>query len=350
MVTRDDVARLAGVSPATVSYVINNGPRPVAAETRDKVLRIIRQLDYHPSAVARNLRMQRTSTLGLVLPDTQNPYFSEVARGIETVAFENNYTVILCHSAYSLERELEYIDTLQMQRVAGVIFIPATANMDAYDKLVSYGVPTVVLDRFVVGHKVNAVVVDNFRGGYIATEHLIKLGHTRIGAIARPVELSHSQQRVQGYLAALKDYGIPIEEQLIASGGYWLENGRKAFNQLMQVNPRPTAIFAYNDIMAIGALRAAHQFGLSVPRDFSIVGFDDIPEADFTCPALTTVSQAKLNMGRRGAELLLRLVNGEPVSTENEPMLGVKLVVRESTGPAPNRSDVQAPCEKGCSE
>jgi DNA-binding LacI/PurR family transcriptional regulator len=335
MVTRNDVARLAGVSPATVSYVLNNGPRPVAVDTREKVLQVIRELNYHPSAVARNLRMQRTSTLGLILPDTQNPFYSEVTRGIESFAFEKDYTVILCPSGYSLERELQYIDTLYMQRVAGVIIIPATASMEPYDKLNNSGVPTVVVDRYVEGHKVIAVTVDNFRGGYLATEHLIKLGHRRIGAIVRPIELSHSQKRVQGYIAALNDYQIPIDERLIAPGGYEMENGRRAFKQLIQADPPPTAIFAYNDIMAIGALRGAIQYGLSVPRDFSIVGFDDIPFADFTNPSLTTVSQAKFNMGRRGAELLLRMINGETISTEAEPLLDVKLVVRESSGLAP---------------
>ncbi len=335
MVTRNDVARLAGVSAATVSYVINNGPRPVAEETRSKVLKVIQDLDYHPSAVARNLRMQRSSTLGLVLPDTQNPFYSQVTRGIETVAFENGYSLLLCPSDYSLEREIQYIDTLQMQRVAGVILIPSTASMESYDKLVNCGIPTVVVDRYVEGHKVVAVAVNNFQGAYLATEHLLKLGHSRIGVITRPVELSHSQKRIQGYLTALNDHGVPFDDQLVAPGGYYLENGRKAFNQLMELKVPPTAIFAYNDIMAIGALRAAHQYGLSVPRDFSIVGFDDIPQADFTTPALTTVRQAKYNMGRRGAELLLRLINNEIVTIDPEPLLEVELVIRESTGPAP---------------
>ncbi len=335
MVNRNDVARFAGVSPATVSYVVNNGPRPVANETRERVLRAIKQLNYQPSAVARNLRLQRTSTLGLVLPDMQNPYFAEVTRGIEAVAFENNYTVILCHSDYSYERELQYIDTLRMQRVAGVIWIPATDRMEAYNKLVSYDMPTVLVDRYVTGQKVPAVVVDNFRGGYIATEHLIQLGHRRIGAIVRPVELSHSQGRLRGYMAALRDQGLEVDQALIAPGGYYLENGRRAFRQLMEQNPRPTAIFAYNDIMAIGALRAAHQYGLRVPDDLSIIGFDDIPEADFTCPALTTVSQAKFDMGRRGAELLLQMIEGGDLPALDAPLLVPRLVVRESTGPAP---------------
>jgi len=337
MVTRNDVARLAGVSPALVSYVLNNGPRPVSEKTRLRVLKAIRDLDYQPSAVARNLRLQRTSTLGLILPDTQNPYFSEVTRGIEWIAFENDYTVILCHSGYSMERELQYVNALRAQRVAGVIWIPATASLEPYNRLVKFGVPTVLLDRFIPGQKVTAVVADNLRGGYLATQYLIQLGHQRIGAISRPVDLSHSQGRIQGYLAALREAGLPIDERLIVPGGYWLENGRKAFEQLMTLEDPPTALFAYNDIMAIGALRAAHQHGLKIPDDFSIIGFDNIPEADFTSPALTTISQPKFDMGRTGTELLLRLISGENPSVESLPPLDVDLIVRESTGKAPSK-------------
>jgi LacI family transcriptional regulator len=335
MVTRNDVARLAGVSPATVSYVVNNGPRPVSPETRAKVVKVIEETGYQPSAVARNLRMQRTCTIGLILPDIQNPYFSEVMRGIEWVAFEKDYTVLLCHSGYDLKRELQYVDILQMQRVAGVIWIPATANFEPYEKLVYYGVPTVVLDRHIPDQEFPAIVADNFRGGYLASEHLIKLGHQRIGAIARPVELSHSQDRVQGYLQALMDHGLPVDRELIAPGGYRLENGLKAFNKLIGLKKPPTAIFAYNDIMAIGALRAAHQYGLKVPGDFSIAGFDDIPEASFTCPSLTTVSQEKFTMGQKGMELLLDYIEGDETLPHPYPLLEVKLIVRESTGEAP---------------
>jgi LacI family transcriptional regulator len=335
MVTRNDVARLAGVSPALVSYVLNNGPRPVSEKTRARVLKAIRELDYQPSAVARNLRLQRTSTLGLILPDIQNPYFSEVTRGVEWIAFENNYTVILCHSGYSLERELQYVNALRIQRVAGVIWIPATANLEPYNRLVKFGVPTVLLDRGIPGQNVKSVGADNFRGGYLATQHLIQLGHRRIGAISRPVDLSHSQERIQGYLAALREAGLSIDERLISPGGYWLENGRKAFERLIALEDPPTALFTYNDIMAIGALRAAHQHGLKIPDDFSIVGFDNIPEADFTSPALTTISQPKFDMGRTGTELLLRSISGESSSVESLPPLDVSLIVRESTGKAP---------------
>jgi LacI family transcriptional regulator len=319
------VAECAGVSVATVSHVIND-TRPVSDELRQRVLAAMDRLDYQPNALARSLRRQRTSTLGLIIPDTYNPYFAEVARGIEQVAFERDFTVILCHSDYSPDRELQYVDVLRAERAAGAIWIPATEDCEAALQLVEYEVPLVILDRRVADVRCPAVVADNFRGGYMATEHLIALGHQRIGCIARPVSLSHSQDRILGYQAALRDYKL---------GGFRLEDGYQATFHLLDSEPPPTAIFAYNDIMAIGALRAAHEHGLQVPQDFSIVGFDDIPQAAFACPALTTVSQPKFDMGRRGADLLLDLIAGKTPPAEADAPLDVQLVIRESTGQAP---------------
>jgi LacI family transcriptional regulator len=328
------VAECAGVSVATVSHVINQ-TRPVSDELRQRVLAVMDVLDYQPNALARSLRRRRTSTLGLIIPDTNNPYFAEVARGIEQAAFERDYTVILCHSDYCPERELQYVDVLRAERAAGAIWIPATECCDAAERLVEYGMPLVVLDRRTPGVQCPSVVADNWRGGYVATQHLIQLGHRRIGCIARPVGLSHSQDRFLGYQAALRDVNLAVDEALITKGGFKLEDGHQATIHLLNLEPPPTAIFAYNDIMAIGALRAAYERGLHVPHDFSIVGFDDIPQAAFTCPALTTVSQPKLDMGRRGAELLLDLIDGGKSSVDGDAPLEIRLVLRESTGPAP---------------
>lgn len=333
-VTRNDVARKAGVSTATVSYVINNGPRPVAPETRKRVLAAIRELGYQPNAVARNLRLQRTSLLGLIMPDTRNPYFADVARGIEQVAFENGYTVMLCHSGYDLQRELQYVDMLHIQRVAGVIWVPATDHFDPYYKLMDYDVPTVVVDRLVPNVQSLAVLADNFHGGYLATEHLIQLGHWRIAFISRPVELSHSQERLRGYLAALADHGIPADPALIARGGFRMEDGYQAMEHLLKVEDPPTGLFAYNDIMALGALRALYDHGIAVPRDFSLVGFDDIGPAAFSYPSLTTVCMPKFEMGQRGAQLLLAFINRQDPPGEWLKPLPVHLIVRESTAPA----------------
>lgn len=335
-ITRNDVAELAGVSPATVSYVVNNGPRPVAEETRKKVLAAIQELGYRPNAVARNLRRQQTSTLGLIIPDTCNTYFAEVAEGIESVAYENNYTLVFCNSDYSLERELHHVDHLFAERAAGVILIPATSSQESVNRLLGYNIPTVTLDRYVEGENVPSVIAKNFEGGYLATQHLISLGHKRIGCIARPVSLSHTQERVDGYHAALKEADLAIDPVLFAAGGYRMENGRIAMHTLLALEEPPTAVFCYNDIMAIGALRAAHEHGLRIPQDISISGFDDIIESSFTFPALTTVRQPKFDMGRQGMELLLRLIaSGSVDEVEKVPPLDVELVVRESTDKAP---------------
>ena len=321
---------MAGVSSATVSYVINNGPHTVSPDTRARVLDAVQKLGYRPNAVARNLRRQRTTTLGLILPDTQNPFFAEVARGIESVALENGYVVIQCHADFSPERELQFVETLYGERIAGVLWFPTADNAEPARRLAQYRVPLVAIDRLPHGIDVPSVVADNFRGAYLATQHLIELGHTRIGCIARPSDLSHSEQRLRGYLTALQEHGIRPDESLIVRSGYRPEAGRLAAQELFRRSPRPTAIFAYNDFMAIGALRAAYEQRLDVPGELAVVGFDNIPQAALTCPALTSVSQAKTELGRRAARLLIDLIE-ERTPEQNQIVLDVELVVREST-------------------
>ena len=333
VVTRNEVARAAQVSPATVSYVVNNGPRPVATETRTRVLDVIHQLGYKPNAIARNLRMQHSTTIGLIVPDINNPYFAEVARGVEQSASEHGLTMVLCHSDYKVERELHYVEVLQTERSAGVIWFPATSSPDPAFQMAEYGLPLVILDRVVEGVEAPAVVTDNYFGGYRAAEHLIELGHQVLGCITRPMPLHHSSERVRGFRAALADHHIEVDESLFVRGGFHLDEGYEAGKKILQHPLRPTALFAYNDFMAIGALRAAYELGCNVPVDFSIVGFDDIPQAAFTCPALTTVSQPKSEMGKEGLTLLLNIINGRPFSTNSDHLLPVKLIIRESTGP-----------------
>ena len=335
--TRDDVARAAGVSPATVSYVINNGPRPVAPETRKRVLDAVRKLDYQPSAVARNLRLQRTSNLGLLVPDTHNPYFSEVARGIEGVAFENKYNVMLCHSGYDPKREMQYVDMLRFQRVAGVIWMPATESMQPFQKLKEYGIPTVILDRTTPHQKACTVTADNHQGGLLATRHLLRLGHQKVGFITRRIDLSHSQDRFNGYRSALEDAGIPYDDTLVVRGGVRLEDGCMALHKLMQLSKPPTAVFAYNDTTAIGVLRGLHELGIQAPEECSVVGFDDIAQAAYTCPALTTIDIPKYRLGQRSAEVLLKLINTPEIEACPEKPLPVQLVERESTSPPPTQ-------------
>src|SRR5262249_13773745 len=197
-VTRKQVAQRAGVSEATVSYVVNNGPRPVAAETRSRVLAVIEELGYHPSDIARSLRLQRTSTIGLILPDTANPFYGEIARIIENAGYAEGYTVILCNSNLDIAREREYIHILRAKRVAGLVIIPT--GVEGLELLRDTNICTVVLEYEIAG--AYCLVADDFQGGRAATEHLLKLGHRRIGCITRAGDTSSSRKRVQGYRKA----------------------------------------------------------------------------------------------------------------------------------------------------
>jgi LacI family transcriptional regulator, galactose operon repressor len=328
-VTRNDVAARASVPPSTVSYVINNGPRPVSSSARARVLKAISELEYHPSDVARSLRTQRTLTIGLVIPDAANPYYGELARAVEEVSFQNGYTVILGHSSHLLERELRYAQVLRSKQVDGAIFHPSTSDLGPIRFLGQAGIQVVILERVLKGYA--CIVVDDERGGYLATRHLLDLGHRRIGCIVRAGDTTTSAARVDGYRAALKEAGVSWDDRLVVASTFEYAAGEEAARRLLRLRHRPTALVAHNDIMAIGAIKAFNENGLQVPADVSVVGFDDIALARYVRPPLTTVSNPKLEMGHAAAELLLRLLSHEPVDLKNPEKLPVHLVVRGST-------------------
>jgi LacI family transcriptional regulator len=332
--TRDDVARRAGVSAATVSYVMNDGPRGVSERARAKVLQAVRELGYRPDRIARSLRLQQAFAIGVILPDTNFTYYAELARAVEAVAFEHGAPVLVGYVPHTSERELQYAERLLSDRAAGVIWVPSTADGRAAQRLRALGVPLVVLERKVPGEsELPTILVDNYRGAYLATEYLIHLGHRRIGHITRDSDLSDGVEKLEGYYAALRDNKVPIDEALVSEGGFDQSAGRDCALGLLASASPPTAIFAYNDICAMGILRAAYEMGVEVPAELSVVGFDDIKESSFTCPALTTVSQPKFELGRMGAELLFRLIAGEQPE-QTEPITeGVAVVERESAAP-----------------
>lgn len=336
--TRADVARRARVSVATVSYVINNGPRPVAKATRERVLRAIRQLDYRPSEVARSLRLQKTRTIGLILPDTANPFYAALAKGVEDTGFSHGYSVLFCHSDYDAAREQAYAEVMISKQVDGVIYIQATPDTTTVRRLLERRIPTVAVDREVPNLEIDCVVADNFEGSKAATEHLLKLGHRRIGCFVRALALSNATERLRGYQAAMAQAGLAAASDLFVSGGHGYEDGRKAMAQLLGVDTRPTAVLAYPDTMAIGAIRAALDAGLRVPEDVSVVGFDDIPASAFIHPPLTTVSMPKWEMGQRAAEVLLtRIQGGDAGRPARRLVLPTTLIVRKSTAPPTTR-------------
>ncbi len=330
MVTMKDVAERAGVSVATVSHVINK-TRFVSDPLRQRVERAMEELDYQPDAVARSLRRRETHTIGLIVPDNSNPFFAEVARGIEDRGFELGYSLILCNSDSRLEKELAYLDVLTSKRVDGIVFIGVTAKSQHVESLVNSGTPVVIVDRKMPSVLADAVLVDNFHGGYEATRHLLDLGHRRIGCITGPSDLTPSADRVAGYRTALEEFGVGPDDDLLVKGDYYALSGERAVWRFLELDRPPTAIFACNDLMAIAAMKALADNGLRVPQDVAVVGFDDIALASYVNPPLTTVIQPKHEMGTTAMEVLHKRIKGEGVETRQEILLECQLVVREST-------------------
>jgi LacI family transcriptional regulator, galactose operon repressor len=332
MSTISEVAQKAGVSSTTVSHVINK-TRFVSDETRERVERVIEELGYRPNALARSLRSGETCTIGLILPDSANPFFAEVGRSIEMAAFDAGYSVILCNTENDIDKEHSYIDVLINKQIDGLIFVGAGEDYDSYKKLSDLHVHVVAMDRDYPDLDMDVVISDNLQGGKLATQHLIELGHKRIGCIAGPSKVNLSAQRVTGYIQTLEKAGLAVDQNLIISGDFHPESGHEAAIKLLAMQNPPTAIFACNDLMAIGALRAGLELRLSIPQDLAVVGYDDIELASYTTPPLTTIRQPKKDMGLAALKFLLGRIHSEQ-SSPQRASLPVSLIVRGSCGGA----------------
>ncbi len=333
-ITRKQVAQRAGVSEATVSHVVNNGPRFVSPDTKVRVERAIEELGYHPSHVARSLRMQRTSTIGLVVPDTANPFYGEIARTFEDTCYTRGYTVILCNSHFDETRELDYVDLLRAKRVDGIAFIPVGADSQAISRLAEIGICTVVLDYEIT--QFYCITIDDSKGGQLATQYLIDLGHQRIACIADTRQMPFNRTRLDGYKLVLQEAGLPMDESLIVRIEPNVANGETAALALLDHSRPPTAIFANDDMVALGVLSAIHKCGLRVPEDISVIGFDDNFAAAYFTPPLTTVAYPKQMMGKEGANLLINLLQqtiNNDLPVPDCSYLDVELVERSSTAP-----------------
>lgn len=330
MATIKHVAAHAGVSSATVSHVINK-TRYVSDAVREQVQRAMNELDYRPNALARSLRSGHTNTLGLILPDSANPFFAEVGHSIEIAAFEAGYSVILCNTENDFEKESLYMDVLSEKQVDGVIFVTTGERSDSLKNLVEMEIPTVVMDRDFPGLELDVVLADNLQGGYLAAQHLISLGHKRIGCIAGPSSITQSARRVTGYKQALQAADLVFEPELIVNGDFHPKSGWEVGRAMLSQRDAPTAIFACNDLMAIGVLRAATELGLRVPDDIALVGYDDIELASYTNPPLTTIKQPKVEMGLATLNFLLSRIKDKQ-SAPQRALLPVSLVIRGSCG------------------
>jgi LacI family transcriptional regulator len=309
MTTIRDVARAAGVSTATVSHVINS-TRFVSDEVVTDVQRAMEALGYHPNVLARGLRSGHTRTIGLLLPDNSNLFFAEVSRIIEDVSFKNGYSLIICNTDANLVKEKSYLETLVAKRVDGILFISVGGSALNIQGVTQEKIPIVIVDREIEGLDADTVLADNQLGGYLATRYLVQLGHRRIACISGPSEMAPSQQRLVGYRKALEEAGIAFEDNLIVRGDFRYQSGERGMRTLMQVDPRPTAVFVCNDMMALGVIKAAHNLAIKIPEEFSVVGFDDIPLTEAVSPSLTSVSQPYTEMATAATELLLKRLAG----------------------------------------
>ncbi|AJO77744.1 MULTISPECIES: LacI family DNA-binding transcriptional regulator [Pseudomonas] len=330
MATIKDVAALAGISYTTVSHVLNK-TRPVSEEVRIKVEAAIQQLDYVPSAVARSLKAKTTATIGLLVPNSLNPYFAELARGIEDYCERNGYCVILCNSDDNPEKQRSYLRVLLEKRIDGLIVTSAGGDGGLAEGLAAVRTPMVIVDRGLEGVDADLVRIDHEYGAYLATRHLLELGHRDIACIGGPDYTSVAQLRLAGFQRALLEAGVAVPAERILQSDFTSTGGYQAAARLLASNP-PSAIFAGNDMMGIGVLRAAAERNIRVPGELSVIGFDDIQMSRYVYPALTTVGQSILQLGEQAAELLLRRIATPGLATDQR-IVTPNIVLRESTAP-----------------
>ena len=336
-----DVAELAQVSTATVSHVINH-TRYVSPELTERVRVVMLELNYQPDAVARSLRRRETLTIGLLIPSVKIPFFAAVAYNVERAASDYGYNIILCNSDWQQAKESLYLRDLIARRVDGLVCISAGMDGAQIAPLIEAGTPVVMVERSMSGIDLDAVGIDNVKGAYKATKHLLELGRRRIAVVTG--KSSVSDERLLGYQRALAEAGLKLNSSLLHWGDYLPETGRQAMEYFLSLLEKPSAVFAFNDMMALGVLQVLNERGLRVPEDIAVLGFDGIPLSKYTSPALTTVRQPLKEMGRAAVEQLLKRIRGEGPEQAQYIKLEPELLIRASTG------DLTAPIPHSRSE
>ncbi len=324
-VTLKDIAKIAGISYATVSRALSGHP-DVNEKTRERIKQIAEELNYIPDPSARGLKGKSTKMIGLVVPDISNPFFAELALGVESLANESGYSIFLCNTNWEYEREKHYISVLNAKRVDGIIISSVIENADHHKKS---PVPLVYATEGPKQNGVYYIGIDNECGALIAVEYLIKLGHKNIVYIGGSEKTSTNRERYKGYKKAMSKYCFTADANIKIFDSFSLESGYKAAMEILIGKSIPTAVFAVNDIVGLGVIQAIEEFGLKVPGDISVIGFDDISFSSLHRIKLTTVNQPKFEMGRMCTRLLLKLVNGQEVS-ERKNILKPDLIIRET--------------------
>lgn len=331
-ITIKEIARLAEVSTATVSMILNKKDQNISPSTREKVLAIAEKNNYIPNNAARSLVTRRTNTIGLIMPDITNPFFPEIARGAEDKASEARYSIIFCNTDDSKKQEEKYIEILTEKMVDGIIFTHAADNEETCTGLNKSKIPVILIDRDYRNENVKGrVVVDNEGGSFTGVNHLIQRGYKKILYIAGAIITQTAKDRLAGYKRALSERGIEYNEALVKSGSYRSEWGYKAIEEFLKEKIDFDAVFCGNDLIAIGAIKKLKESNIKVPEDVGVVGFDDIYVASMIEPALTTVKQPNYEMGYQAVELLLDVIKNKNSDSDRKIVLNTELIVRKST-------------------
>jgi LacI family transcriptional regulator len=326
--TINDVAKQAGVSKTTVSHVINS-TRFVEEDTKQRVLQVIAEIGYYPSLVARSLTTNRTGIIGLIVSDATNTFFGDVLRGVEDVLQPKNYSIVVCNTDEILERENHYIDLLLRQRVDGIIAAATSQKWEALSQADVQHTPVIFLDRSYEGLEGPYIGVNNRKGAYTGTDHLIACGHKKIGILAGFQRLSTMRERLAGFRQALQDHNIALPEEWVVESPLGIEPGCEAALKILSLSNRPSALFVNNNLLVLGVLLAIQQLGLHCPEDISLVGFDDHPWSAVSNPPLTVVKQPSRRLGQVAAETMLSLINdNRPL--EKSIILDCELIIRKS--------------------
>jgi DNA-binding LacI/PurR family transcriptional regulator len=330
-ITRKEVAERAGVSVAVVSYVVNDGPRPVSPETRRRVERAIDELGYYPNELARSLSRQQTAIIGLIIPSLLNPVYAEIADSLTRYCATEGYRVILGSSGRHHQTEVEFAKSLRAKRVDGVIMIPSESPEEILEPLQQAHIPTVVLEHELPN--THCIAINDLQGGQLATQHLLSLGHRRIGIIRRKPTTALSRMRYVAFQDMLQAANIPLDPNLVIESEAGQASGYDSMQKLLALPQPATAVFAHNDVLAMGAISAIYQAGLTVPNDMSIVGYDDTINAAYLNPPLTTIKLPIAEMGHTAGKKILDLIKNGGSFSPGTTMLPVELIIRASTAP-----------------
>jgi len=332
-ITQADVADQAGVSQAMVSYVINKSKVSIPQETRQRILDAMTNLGYTPNVMAQRLRTNKTMTIAGIIPDITNPFYPTFERGIQEVVEKENYDFIIYNTDGEAKKEKKVLKSLMQGRVDGIVGAFFHLDNEDLKPLLEQGIAVVRLQQPISELPENlpldTIYINSITASKMAVRHLVSKGHTRIGMLAS--QEGPSNVRIKGYKQALQEGNIKAEDQLISFGPYNEEGGYKAMQQLLAIDDKPTAIFAVNDLMAMGAMLALREAGLSVPDDVAVVGFDDIPSAKLLDPSLSSVSQNQKQMGRRAAEMLFERLRGEAPMYGRTEELAFEFIIRDSS-------------------